>query len=152
MEMTVGACSTASRAESTTTTALVPSISIWNRSHELRKTSKMYSRPVDGMLLRTFWAMAYPMALRPEDSPRIWDHITGHKPRSRNSTQLGSRGRREAKAFSTRALVKWNDGNVTLERRGFIRRIANGNSFNGDRMIYLKAKELENAFWGHDVE
>ena len=52
----------------------------------------------------------------------------------------------------TRVLVKWNDGNTTLERRGFIRRIANGNSFNGDRMIYLKAKELENAYWGYDVE
>ncbi|KAI9040416.1 P-loop containing nucleoside triphosphate hydrolase protein [Aspergillus affinis] len=52
----------------------------------------------------------------------------------------------------TRALVRWKDDNVTLERRGFIRRIANGNSFNGDRMVYLKAKELENAFWGYDVE
>jgi hypothetical protein len=23
---------------------------------------------------------------------------------------------------------------------------------NGDRVIYLKAKELENAYWGYDVE
>ena len=52
----------------------------------------------------------------------------------------------------TRALVKWKDGNITLERRAFVRRIANGNSFNGDRMIYLKAKELEDAYWGYDVE
>ncbi|THC87062.1 hypothetical protein EYZ11_013492 [Aspergillus tanneri] len=52
----------------------------------------------------------------------------------------------------TRVLVKWKDGNTTLERRGFVRRIANGNSFNGDRMIYLKAKELENAYWGYNVE
>ncbi|KAL3470218.1 hypothetical protein BJX99DRAFT_264432 [Aspergillus californicus] len=62
------------------------------------------------------------------------------------------RPRRYAAYPHTRALVKWNNGNVTLERRGFIRRIANGNSFNGDRMIYLKAKELENAFWGYNVE
>ncbi|KAL4889249.1 hypothetical protein BDV59DRAFT_186820 [Aspergillus ambiguus] len=52
----------------------------------------------------------------------------------------------------TRALVKWNDGKVTLERRGFVRRIAMGNSANGDRMLYLKARELENAYWGYDVE
>ncbi|KAL4948722.1 hypothetical protein BDW69DRAFT_189013 [Aspergillus filifer] len=53
----------------------------------------------------------------------------------------------------TRVLVKWKDNNkVSLERRGFVRRIANGNSINGDRMIYLKAKELENAYWGYDVE
>lgn len=52
----------------------------------------------------------------------------------------------------TRVLVKWKDGNITLERRGFIRRIANGNNFNGDRMIYLKAKEFEDAYWGYDVE
>ncbi|KAL5362272.1 hypothetical protein BJX96DRAFT_177006 [Aspergillus floccosus] len=52
----------------------------------------------------------------------------------------------------TRALVKWKDGKVTLERRGFVRRIAMGNSANGDRMLYLKARELENAYWGYDVE
>ncbi|KAA8647899.1 uncharacterized protein ATNIH1004_006601 [Aspergillus tanneri] len=54
--------------------------------------------------------------------------------------------------YPQRVLVKWKDGNTTLERRGFVRRIANGNSFNGDRMIYLKAKELENAYWGYNVE
>ncbi|KAK5728173.1 hypothetical protein LTS12_027357 [Elasticomyces elasticus] len=52
----------------------------------------------------------------------------------------------------TRVLVKWNDGNITLERRGFIQRIVNGNSINGDRIIYFKARELENAYWGYDVE
>lgn len=52
----------------------------------------------------------------------------------------------------TRVLVKWTSGNTSLERRHFIRRIANGNNFNGDRMIYLKAKELENAYWGYDDE
>ncbi|KAK5728077.1 hypothetical protein LTS12_027367 [Elasticomyces elasticus] len=51
----------------------------------------------------------------------------------------------------TRVLVKWKDGNITLERRGFIRR-TNGNNFNGDRMIYFKAKEFEDAYWGYDVE
>lgn len=52
----------------------------------------------------------------------------------------------------TRVLVKWKDGHITLERRAFVRRIANGNNFNGDRMIYMKAKELEDAYWGYDVE
>lgn len=52
----------------------------------------------------------------------------------------------------TRVLVKWSGGGISLERRGFVRRIAYGNSFNGDRIIYLKAKELENAYWGYDVE
>ncbi|KAL4753499.1 hypothetical protein BDW72DRAFT_190952 [Aspergillus terricola var. indicus] len=49
-------------------------------------------------------------------------------------------------------LVKWKLGGTTLERRGLIRRIANGSTFSGDRMIYLKAKELENTYWGYDVE
>ncbi len=53
---------------------------------------------------------------------------------------------------NTRVLVKWKLGGTSLERRGFIRRIANGSSLSGDRMIYLKAKELENAYWGYDVE
>lgn len=53
----------------------------------------------------------------------------------------------------TRVLVKWKkNGQTSLERRGFVRRIASGNKINGDRMIYLKAKELENAYWGYDVE
>ncbi|KAL4744428.1 hypothetical protein BDW72DRAFT_212680 [Aspergillus terricola var. indicus] len=52
----------------------------------------------------------------------------------------------------TRVLVKWRDSKISLERRGFVRRIANGNSINGDRMIFLKAKEMENAYWGYDVE
>lgn len=52
----------------------------------------------------------------------------------------------------TRVLVKWKLGGTSLEQRGFIRRIANGGSLSGDRMIYLKAKELENAYWGYDVE
>jgi hypothetical protein len=52
----------------------------------------------------------------------------------------------------TRVLVKWKRGGISLERRGFIRRIANGSSLSGDRMIYLKAKELENTYWGYDVE
>lgn len=52
----------------------------------------------------------------------------------------------------TRVLVKWKDGHITLERHAFVRRIANGNSFNGDRIIYMKAKELEDAYWGYDVE
>ena len=52
----------------------------------------------------------------------------------------------------TRVLVRWKDGYISLERRGFVRRIANGNSFNGDRMIYLKAKELESAYRGYDIE
>ncbi|KAL4861088.1 hypothetical protein BDV12DRAFT_204372 [Aspergillus spectabilis] len=52
----------------------------------------------------------------------------------------------------TRVLVKWKLGGTTLERRGFIRRIANGSTLSGDRMIYVKAKELENAYWGYDVE
>lgn len=51
-----------------------------------------------------------------------------------------------------RALVKWKDGKVTLKRRGFVRRTAMGNSANGHRMFYLKARELENAYWGYDVE
>ncbi|KAL4924640.1 uncharacterized protein BDV17DRAFT_300913 [Aspergillus undulatus] len=52
----------------------------------------------------------------------------------------------------TRVLVKWKQGGTTLERRGFIRRIVNGGSLGGDRLIYMKAKELENAYWGYDVE
>jgi hypothetical protein len=52
----------------------------------------------------------------------------------------------------TRILVKWKDQSISLERRAFVRRIAHGNSLNGDRLIYLKAKELENAYWGYDVE
>ncbi|KAL2801760.1 hypothetical protein BJX63DRAFT_416658 [Aspergillus granulosus] len=52
----------------------------------------------------------------------------------------------------TRVLVKWKDQNVSLERRAFVRRITHGNGLNGDRLIYLKAKELENAYWGYDVE
>ncbi|KAE8384241.1 hypothetical protein BDV23DRAFT_177205 [Aspergillus alliaceus] len=62
------------------------------------------------------------------------------------------RPRKDAVYPHTRALVKWKDGKVTLERRGFVRRIAMGNSANGDRMLYLKARELENAYWGYDVE
>jgi hypothetical protein len=46
----------------------------------------------------------------------------------------------------TRVLVKWKDGKVSLEYRGFIRRIAMGNSANGDRLLYLKVRELENAY------
>lgn len=48
--------------------------------------------------------------------------------------------------------MKWKDGHIILECRAFVRRIANGNSFNGDRMIYMKAKVLEDAYWGYDVE
>lgn len=62
------------------------------------------------------------------------------------------RPRRDAVYPHTRALVKWKKGQTSLERRGFIRRITSGNSFNGDRVIYLKAKEMENAYWGYDVE
>ncbi|KAL4960572.1 uncharacterized protein BDV14DRAFT_204556 [Aspergillus stella-maris] len=53
----------------------------------------------------------------------------------------------------TRVYVQWKGkDNFSLERRGFVRRIANGSSLNGDRMIYLKAREMENAYWGTDVE
>ncbi|RJE21173.1 hypothetical protein PHISCL_06496 [Aspergillus sclerotialis] len=52
----------------------------------------------------------------------------------------------------TKVLVKWKDQQISLERRGFVRRIANSGNFNGDRMIYLKAKELENSYWGYNVE
>ncbi|KAL4745862.1 hypothetical protein BDW72DRAFT_207848 [Aspergillus terricola var. indicus] len=52
----------------------------------------------------------------------------------------------------TRVLVKWKLGAVSLERRGFVRRITNGGGLSGDRMIYLKAREMENAYWGYDVE
>ncbi|KAL2817075.1 hypothetical protein BDW59DRAFT_166108 [Aspergillus cavernicola] len=52
----------------------------------------------------------------------------------------------------TRVLVEWKQGGTTLERRGFIRRITKGGGLAGDRMIYMKAKELENAYWGYDVE
>ncbi|KAH2761569.1 hypothetical protein KXW10_000391 [Aspergillus fumigatus] len=50
----------------------------------------------------------------------------------------------------TRVVVKWKDGQTSLERRGFIRRIANGTSLNGDRMIYLKAREMEKTYWGDE--
>ncbi|KAL2801736.1 hypothetical protein BJX63DRAFT_416682 [Aspergillus granulosus] len=49
-------------------------------------------------------------------------------------------------------LVKWKDQNVSLERRAFVRRITHGNGLNSDWLIYLKAKELENAYWGYNVE
>lgn len=58
---------------------------------------------------------------------------------------------RYATYLHTRALVKWADGEIILECRTFVRWIANGNSFNGDRMIYLKAKELEDAYWGYMI-
>ncbi|KAL4927715.1 uncharacterized protein BDV17DRAFT_299030 [Aspergillus undulatus] len=51
----------------------------------------------------------------------------------------------------TRAIIKWTSGNVSLERRGFVRRIANGGTLAGDRLLYTKAKELESAYWGYDV-
>jgi hypothetical protein len=46
----------------------------------------------------------------------------------------------------TRILVKWKDGTVTLEGRAFIRRITKGSSLDGDRVIYQKAEELEQAY------
>ncbi|KAJ5110865.1 hypothetical protein N7532_001400 [Penicillium argentinense] len=46
----------------------------------------------------------------------------------------------------TRALVKWKDGNFTLEGRQFVRRITNGSSHQGDQVIYQKAKDLEIAY------
>lgn len=52
----------------------------------------------------------------------------------------------------TRVLVKWKDGNTTLEHQGFIQQIVNGSSINGDQIIYFKARELKNAYWGYDVE
>ncbi|KAE8371073.1 hypothetical protein BDV26DRAFT_149428 [Aspergillus bertholletiae] len=52
----------------------------------------------------------------------------------------------------TRVLVRWRGGQISLERRGFVRRIATGSSLNGDRMIYLKAKEMEEAYRGHAIE
>ena len=62
------------------------------------------------------------------------------------------RPRKDAAYPHTRVLVKWWDGNISLERRGFVRRIAHGNCINGDRMIYLKAKELESAYRGYNIE
>ncbi|RHZ48748.1 uncharacterized protein CDV56_103023 [Aspergillus thermomutatus] len=52
----------------------------------------------------------------------------------------------------TRVVVKWKDGQTSLERRGFVRRIANGTSLNGDRMIYLKAREMEKTYWGDEFD
>ncbi|THC90153.1 hypothetical protein EYZ11_010380 [Aspergillus tanneri] len=43
----------------------------------------------------------------------------------------------------TRALVKWKDGQVTLEDRSFIRRITQGSNLQGDRVIYQKAMASE---------
>jgi hypothetical protein len=58
--------------------------------------------------------------------------------------------RKSAMYPHTRVIVKWNDGQTSLERRGFVRRIANGTSLNGDRMIYLKAEEMEKTYWGEE--
>ncbi|GKZ75090.1 hypothetical protein AnigIFM50267_002576 [Aspergillus niger] len=52
----------------------------------------------------------------------------------------------------TRILIKWANGQVSLERRGFIRRITAGSSLYGDWTIYAKAREMERAYWGHDPE
>lgn len=60
------------------------------------------------------------------------------------------RPRKGAMYPHTRVVVKWKDGQTSLERRGFIRRIANGTSLNGDRMIYLKAREMEKTYWGDE--
>ncbi|KAF4182500.1 hypothetical protein CNMCM8694_006756 [Aspergillus lentulus] len=60
------------------------------------------------------------------------------------------RPRKSAMYPHTRVVVKWKDGQTSLERRGFIRRIANGTSLNGDRMIYLKAREMEKTYWGDE--
>jgi hypothetical protein len=58
--------------------------------------------------------------------------------------------RKSAMYPHTRVIVKWKDGQTSLERRGFIRRIANGTSLNGDRMIYQKAEEMEMTYWGEE--
>jgi hypothetical protein len=58
--------------------------------------------------------------------------------------------RKSAMYPHTRVIVKWKDGQTSLERRGFVRRIANGTSLNGDRMIYLKARDMEETYWGED--
>ncbi|KAF4207305.1 hypothetical protein CNMCM8927_003579 [Aspergillus lentulus] len=58
--------------------------------------------------------------------------------------------RKSAMYPHTRVVVKWKDGQTSLERRGFVRRIANGTSLNGDRMIYLKAREMEKTYWGEE--
>ncbi|GMF77643.1 unnamed protein product [Aspergillus oryzae] len=60
----------------------------------------------------------------------------------------------------TRVLVEWKDGETTLEARAFVRRIANGSSLDGDRLIFQKAKELEEAYrednkavdWGNNED
>ncbi|KAL4999220.1 hypothetical protein BDV10DRAFT_184629 [Aspergillus recurvatus] len=46
----------------------------------------------------------------------------------------------------TRVLVKWKLGGVSLEQRGFVQQITNGSGLSRDRMIYLKAREMENAY------
>ncbi|KAB8069691.1 hypothetical protein BDV29DRAFT_161169 [Aspergillus leporis] len=46
----------------------------------------------------------------------------------------------------TRILVEWRDGEKTLENRSFIRRIANGSYLDGYRLVFQKAKELEEAY------
>ncbi|KAE8396153.1 hypothetical protein BDV23DRAFT_193010 [Aspergillus alliaceus] len=38
------------------------------------------------------------------------------------------------------------DGEITLETGAFVRRIANGSILDGDRLVYQKAKELEEAY------
>lgn len=77
--------------------------------------------------------------------------VDGDDEANRNALAL-FRPERYATYPHKRVLVKWKDGHITLEHRASVRRIANGNSFNGDRMIYMKAKELEDAYWGYDVE
>ncbi|KAE8308579.1 hypothetical protein BDV41DRAFT_592103 [Aspergillus transmontanensis] len=60
----------------------------------------------------------------------------------------------------TRVLVEWRDGETTLETRAFVRRIANGSSLDGDRLVFQKAKELEEAYrednkaadWGNNED
>ncbi|KAH8431448.1 uncharacterized protein LDX57_009110 [Aspergillus melleus] len=51
-----------------------------------------------------------------------------------------------AKYPETRVLVKWKDGKTTLETRTFIRRITKGSTLMADRIIYQKAKELEEMY------
>ncbi|KAL4887753.1 hypothetical protein BDV59DRAFT_212192 [Aspergillus ambiguus] len=43
----------------------------------------------------------------------------------------------------TRALVKWKDGEVSLEDRAYLRRIIHGSSLQGDKVIYQKALTSE---------
>ncbi|KAJ5152445.1 hypothetical protein N7492_009725 [Penicillium capsulatum] len=46
----------------------------------------------------------------------------------------------------TRTLVKWKDGEYTLEGRAFIRRITSGSALDGDKILYQKAYDLESAY------